>query len=64
LNAILEEEDPTSQEIADTVLNQAIRLDQNRPNDDMSVLVMRVVPDESDQIRRMTVRLPVPPVYL
>lgn len=64
LNALLEEEDPTAQEIADTVLNQAIRLDQNRPNDDMSVLVMRAVPDESDQIRRLTLRLPVPPVYL
>ena len=64
LNALLEEEDPTAQEIADTVLNQAIRLDQNRPNDDMSVLVMRAVPDETDQIRRLTLRLPVPPVYL
>jgi hypothetical protein len=42
------------------VLNQAIRLDQNRPNDDMSVLVMRINGEESDQIRRMTVRLPVP----
>jgi len=42
------------------VLNQAIRLDQNRPNDDMSVLVMRISGEESDQIRRMTVRLPVP----
>ncbi|MHC1740938.1 MAG: PP2C family protein-serine/threonine phosphatase [Anaerolineaceae bacterium] len=62
LSALLEEEKPNSQEIADTVLNQAIRLDQNRPNDDMSVMVMRITPDESDQIRRMTVHLPVPPI--
>ena len=64
LSALLEEEQPTSQEIADTILNQAIRMDQNRPNDDMSVLVMRADPEESDEIRRMTVRLPVPPIYL
>lgn len=62
LSALLEEESPTAQEIADTVLNQAIRLDQNRPNDDMSVMVLRVTPEEIDQIRRMSVRLPVPPV--
>jgi serine phosphatase RsbU (regulator of sigma subunit) len=60
LEATLEEEDPTAQEIADTVLNQAIRLDSNRPNDDMSIVVLRAVPAKSDQIRRMTVRLPVP----
>lgn len=62
LRAMLEDEDPSAQEMADMILNQAIRLDQNRPNDDMSVMVMRVGPDGDDQIRRMTVRLPVPPV--
>jgi serine phosphatase RsbU (regulator of sigma subunit) len=60
LTDLLEEEGAPAQVIADTVLNQAIRLDQNRPNDDMSVLVMRISGEESDQIRRMTVRLPVP----
>lgn len=64
LTAMLEEEEPTAQEIADTLLNQAIRLDQNRPNDDMSVVVMRATSQESDQIRRMTVHLPVPPIYI
>ena len=63
LTSMLEEEEPTAQEIADNVLNQAIRLDQNRPNDDMSVVAMRVAAAESDQIRRMTVRLPVSPDY-
>jgi serine phosphatase RsbU (regulator of sigma subunit) len=63
LTAMLEEQEPSAQEIADTVLNQAIRLDQNRPNDDMSVVVMRVLAEENDQIRRMSVRLPVPPTY-
>lgn len=63
LTAMLEDQEPSAQEIADTILNQAIRLDQNRPNDDMSVVVMRIQSEETDQIRRMSVRLPVPPAY-
>ena len=49
----------TAQQIADNILNQAIRLDNNRPNDDMCVVALRSTPAESDQIRRMSVRLPV-----
>ena len=59
LESLLDEQDPSSQEIADAMLAHAIQLDQGRPNDDMSVVVLRVVPFESDLIRRMTVRLPV-----
>ncbi len=59
LEALLEEQDPSSQEIADSLLAHAIQLDQGRPNDDMSVVVLRVLPFESDLIRRLTVRLPV-----
>jgi serine phosphatase RsbU (regulator of sigma subunit) len=59
LESMLEDQNPSSQEIADILLDQAIRLDQGRPNDDMSVVVLRVLPFESDLIRRMTVRLPV-----
>jgi serine phosphatase RsbU (regulator of sigma subunit) len=59
LESLLEEQNPSSQEIADTLLSQAIQLDQGRPNDDMSVVALRVVPHESDKIRRMSVRLPV-----
>ncbi len=59
LESLLEEQDPSSQEIADTLLAHAIQLDQGRPNDDMSVVVLRVLPFESDLIRRLTVRLPV-----
>jgi len=63
LQSMLDDEDPPAQIIADALLTQAIRLDQGRPNDDMSVVVLRVLPGEFDQIRRMTVRLPVPPTY-
>ncbi len=59
LESLLEDQNPSSQEIADALLEQAIRLDQNRPNDDMSIVVLRVLPFEGDLIRRMTVRLPV-----
>lgn len=64
LNAMLEDENPSPQMIADTILARAIRLDQNRPADDMSVVVLRTTSAESDQIRRMTVHLPVPPIYI
>jgi serine phosphatase RsbU (regulator of sigma subunit) len=63
LTAMLEDQEPSAQEIADTILNQALRLDQNRPNDDMSVVAMRVLAEENDQIRRMMVRMPVSPTY-
>jgi len=61
LESMLEEENPSAQEMADTILGHAIRLDNNRPNDDMSVVVLRSVSTEADQIRRMSVWLPVPP---
>lgn len=61
LDSLLEDQDPTSQQIADTLLSQAISMDQDRPNDDMSVVVLKVVAKDTDQIRRMTVRLPIPP---
>jgi serine phosphatase RsbU (regulator of sigma subunit) len=59
LEAILEEQDPSSQEIADSLLAQATRLDQGQPQDDISVVVLRTIPDCGDTIRRMTIKLPV-----
>ncbi|HEX7557218.1 MAG TPA: SpoIIE family protein phosphatase [Leptolinea sp.] len=58
LDSLIEDQDPPAQMLADMMLNQAIRLDQNRPNDDMSIVVLKVLAQETDQIRRMTVRLP------
>ncbi len=55
LESMLEDESPT-------ILAHAIRLDNNRPNDDMSVVVLRSTPAETDQIRRMSFKLPVPPL--
>ncbi len=59
LEAMLEEQEPTAQELADTIMQEAIRLDQGRPNDDMSLVVLRVLAHETGRIRRMVVKLPV-----
>lgn len=58
ISAILEDQDPSPQELADSLLAQAIHLDENRPADDISVLVLKVAPRVGDNVRRMTVRLP------
>ena len=60
LEALLEGETPSPQYIADSLLEQALKLDQNRPVDDISIVVVRVLPAVGDEVRRMTVRLPIP----
>ncbi len=57
---LVEDSDATPEALADQLLKYAIRLDQNRPADDMSVVVLKVSPDQSSDIRRMSVFLPVP----
>jgi len=59
LEALLEEQNPPAQELADALLTHAIKLDEGRPSDDTSVVVLRTLPDCGDLIRRMTVHLPV-----
>jgi serine phosphatase RsbU (regulator of sigma subunit) len=58
ISAILEDQDQTPQELADSLLAEAISLDENRPADDISVLVLKVTAWTGDNVRRMTVRLP------
>lgn len=59
IRAVMEEENPSPQIMADTLLAQAVRLDENRPVDDISVLVLKVTARTGDNVRRMTVRLPI-----
>ena len=59
LRGLLEDNDPSPQEVADALLAQALQLDDHRAVDDMSVVVMRVMPHEGDNARRMSVRLPI-----
>lgn len=64
IGALLEDSNPPSQEVANLLLDQAIRLDDGRPSDDMSIVVLRVTSGAEDNIRRMTVRLPVQPLEI
>jgi serine phosphatase RsbU (regulator of sigma subunit) len=49
---------PDPQTIADELLRCAVGLDQNRPVDDISIVVLAVGPGREDQARRMIVSLP------
>lgn len=59
IRSMLEDQDPTPQALADLLLEHAVRLDENRPADDVSVLVLKVIARVGDNVRRMTVRLPI-----
>jgi serine phosphatase RsbU (regulator of sigma subunit) len=61
LDTLLDSENPSPQFIADSLLEHALKLDQNRPADDTSIVVVSVRPHEGDEVRRMTVRLPLWP---
>jgi serine phosphatase RsbU (regulator of sigma subunit) len=54
---------PRPNELAEAILCRAMELDRNRPNDDMSVIVLGTFPREDDEprIRRMQVSLPLEP---
>jgi serine phosphatase RsbU (regulator of sigma subunit) len=62
LQALLDEEDPSPQLIADALLEHAMRLDRGRPSDDISIAVLRVMSYSGDEVRRMSVRLPIGPL--
>jgi len=59
IHSILDDDDPSPQTLADLLLKHAVGLDENRPADDISVLVLKVVSRTGDNVRRMTVRLPI-----
>ena len=59
IRSLLEDQDPAPQGLADALLDEAVHLDDHRPADDISVLVLKVVSRTGDNVRRMTVRLPI-----
>jgi serine phosphatase RsbU (regulator of sigma subunit) len=62
ISAVLEKwvsSSSSSQKIADGIMELALELDDNRPIDDISVVVIRTIEREGDDVRRMTVRLPI-----
>jgi len=58
IKTLLDNEDPSPQYLADSLLDHALKLDQSRPADDISVVVLRVLRLSGDDVRRMSVRLP------
>lgn len=61
LQCLLEDEGSSPKLIADSLLEQALKLDQNRPVDDTAVVALRVSRVQRDEVRRMVVRLPISP---
>jgi serine phosphatase RsbU (regulator of sigma subunit) len=59
IQSMLDDQDPGPQSIADELLAHAVSLDENRPADDISVVVLKVTPRNGDPVRRMSVRLPI-----
>lgn len=58
IETLFEEQEPTAKEIADFLLNRAIRLDNGKPQDDMSIIVLMVSFHPTDAIRRMNISMP------
>ncbi|MFN8445260.1 MAG: PP2C family protein-serine/threonine phosphatase [Caldilineaceae bacterium] len=50
----------SAQRLADTILEETMRLEQNRPHDDATVVVVKISPaDSEDKTRRMSIRFPI-----
>jgi len=56
---LLQGREESAQRIADTLLDKAVKLDDGRPVDDCSVVVLKVLPLTGDNVRRLNVRLPI-----
>lgn len=52
-----------AQHIVELVMAEALTLDEQRPADDMSLLALAILGREAGEIRRMSVSVPVPPLY-
>lgn len=61
LSPLLKVDELPSQQIADALLMEAMELDRGRPVDDISVVVLRVTARVGDQVRRLSVNLPLGP---
>ncbi len=55
---LLDKNDASAQQLADSLLEQALALDDGRPHDDVSVLVLRVADRAGDDVRRLTLQVP------
>lgn len=59
-NQLINEGNDQPQRLADSLLHEAIELDRGRPADDMTLVVLGIRDGQHhDEVRRMTVRIPV-----
>lgn len=58
VRALLADKDADARQVADGLLAQAIALDDGRPGDDISVLVLRILSRTGDEVRRLSLRVP------
>ncbi len=56
---LLGKDGASAQQLADGLLRQALELEESRPHDDISVLVLRVLERAGDGVRRLAVQLPI-----
>jgi serine phosphatase RsbU (regulator of sigma subunit) len=59
VHELLSKDDASAQQLADSLLQQALELEEGRPHDDISVLVLRVLDHAGDGVRRLAVQLPI-----
>ena len=52
------EGETSAQQLANRLLEQAVALDEGRPHDDISVLVLRILDREGDGVRRLALKFP------
>ncbi len=58
LQALLEDADPTLQELCDALIAQSVRLERNRPANDLTVLALKVVGAAQSGFRKMNITIP------
>ena len=58
VRALLARPEVNARLLADGLLTLALALDKGRPRDDISVLVLRIVARAGDDVRRLSVRIP------
>lgn len=59
MESLIEDDLPSVEEMTEFVLQQAISRDIGRPNDDMSVVAVRIAPGAESDFRKVSLRIPI-----
>jgi len=58
ISSLMEIEFPTPDFIAESLLNRAVKIDHEQPQEDMSVVVLQISDERKNSIRRIQVSMP------